>query len=68
MKSFGNYLRQAVRAVACMMVLVSPLSAAAEAVEVAPGVQVTKRSFTAPVNEQPFFGFAAKNSGAEGRG
>ena len=28
----------------------------------APGVQVTKRSYTAPVNEQPFFGFAAKSS------
>jgi Tfp pilus assembly protein PilF len=40
--------------------LVSTFPAAAETVEVAPGVQVTKRSYTAPVNEQPFFGFTAK--------
>jgi Tfp pilus assembly protein PilF len=51
---------QALRAVACMVMLVSPIAAAAEMVEVAPGVQVTKRSFTAPVNEQPFFGFTVK--------
>jgi predicted Zn-dependent protease len=59
---FENYVRQAVRVVACLVVLTSPLSAAAETVEVVPGVQVTKRSYTAPTNEQPFFGFAAKNS------
>ena len=35
--------------------------AAAETVEVAPGVQVTKRTYSAPANEQPFFGFVAKN-------
>ena len=60
MMSFGNYLKPAVRVVACVVMLASPLSAAAEMVEVAPGVQVTKRSFSAPVNEQPFFGFASK--------
>ena len=68
MRSFGNYLAQTIRAVAFVVTLASTLPAAAETVEVAPGVQVTKRSYTAPVNEQPFFGFAAKSSGAEGRG
>ncbi|WP_315832013.1 tetratricopeptide repeat protein [Bradyrhizobium prioriisuperbiae] len=37
-------------------------SAAAETVEVAPGVKVTKRTFQAPFNEQPFFGFAEKSA------
>jgi Tfp pilus assembly protein PilF len=41
--------------------LASTLAAAAETVEVVPGVQVTKRTYSAPVNEQPFFGFAAKS-------
>jgi Tfp pilus assembly protein PilF len=36
--------------------------ASAETAEVAPGVQVTKRSYAAPVNEQPFFGFADKTA------
>ncbi|KRR25377.1 hypothetical protein CQ14_10330 [Bradyrhizobium lablabi] len=62
MNRFKNYLMPAVRAVACVAMLTSPLAAAADTVEVAPGVQVTKRSYTAPTNEQPFFGFAAKNS------
>src|SRR5262245_4239069 len=62
MNRFENYLRQAARAVACLAALTSPLAAAADTVEVAPGVQVTKRNYTAPTNEQPFFGFAAKNS------
>ena len=44
-----------------MATLASTLPAAAETVEVVPGVQVTKRTYTAPVNEQPFFGFAAKS-------
>jgi Tfp pilus assembly protein PilF len=56
-----NYLKPAVLAVACVMLLASPLSAAAETVEVAPGVQVTKRSYKVSVNEQPFFGFADKS-------
>ena len=37
-------------------------SAFAETVEVAPGVQVTKRTYAVPINEQPFFGFAAKTA------
>ena len=61
MSSFGNYLTQTIRAVA-FVTLASTLPAAAETVEVAPGVQVTKRTYTAPVNEQPFFGFAAKSA------
>ncbi len=60
MNRFENYLRAMICAVA--LTLAFTLSAAAETVEVAPGVQVTKRTYKAPINEQPFFGFAAKNS------
>jgi predicted Zn-dependent protease len=35
-------------------------AATAETVEVAPGVRVTKKTFAAPVNEQPFYGFVEK--------
>jgi Tfp pilus assembly protein PilF len=34
--------------------------ALADTVEIAPGVQVTKRTYSAPSKEQPFFGFADK--------
>ncbi|WP_245258210.1 tetratricopeptide repeat protein [Rhodopseudomonas palustris] len=34
--------------------------ACADSVEVAPGVQVTRKSYSGPTNQQPFFGFAAK--------
>ena len=61
MKSFGNYLAQTIRAAALVATLAPTLAAAAETVEVVPGVQVTKRTYSAPVNEQPFFGFAAKS-------
>jgi len=37
-------------------------SASAETVEVAPGVQVTKRTYSAPSKDQPFFGFADKTA------
>lgn len=59
MSSFGNYLARTLRA-AAFMTLASTLPATADMVEVAPGVLLTKRSYTAPVNEQPFFGFVAK--------
>jgi predicted Zn-dependent protease len=36
--------------------------AAAQTVEVAPGIRVSKKSFSAPINEQPFFGFAEKTT------
>lgn len=62
MSSFENYLRQAMRAAALVMTLAFAFSAAAETVEVAPGVQVTKRTHAAPINEQPFFGFAVKDT------
>lgn len=43
---------------AAIVLLASPLPLAiAETVEVAPGVSVTKKSFPAPPNQQPFFGF-----------
>jgi Tfp pilus assembly protein PilF len=61
MSNIVNYLRQTIRAVGFAATLVSTLAAAAETVEVVPGVQVTKRTYSAPVNEQPFFGFAAKS-------
>jgi len=62
MRGFGNYLAQTIRAVALVATLAPTVAAAAETVEVVPGVQVTKRTYSAPINEQPFFGFAAKNS------
>jgi Tfp pilus assembly protein PilF len=49
-------------AIALLAMLVCARPAPAETVEVAPGVQVTKRTYSAPSNEQPFFGFAVKNS------
>lgn len=43
--------------------LLSPASVLhAETVEVAKDVRVTKKTFRAPVNEQPFFGFADKTA------
>ena len=62
MRSFENWIKQTIRAVACAVTLASSLSVAAETVEVAPGVQVTKRTYAAPINEQPFFGFSVKDS------
>jgi len=62
MNRFGNYLRLAVWGVAFVLTLASTYPAVAETVEVAPGVQVTKRSYSGPINEQPFLGFAARNS------
>ena len=62
MSSIVNCLKLSIRAAAFVMTLASTLAAAAETVEVAPGVQVTKRTYSAPTNEQPFFGFEVKNS------
>ena len=62
MSSFRNYLAQTIRAAALVATLAPTLAAAAETVEVVPGVQVTKRTYSAPTNEQPFFGFAVKSS------
>jgi Tfp pilus assembly protein PilF len=50
------------QAVAMLATLACVDPAAAETVEVAPGVQVTKRTYSAPPNEQPFFGFVVKSS------
>lgn len=61
MRNFWSFLARTVRA-AAFVTLAFAFPAAAETVEVVPGVQVTKRSYTAPVNEQPFFGFAAKTA------
>jgi len=49
-------------AVALLATLAFAHPAAAETVEVAPGVQVTRRTYSAPVNEQPFYGFIVKDA------
>lgn len=51
-------MKRAAALLIAMLALASP--AIAETVEVAPGVRVTKKTYSAPVNEQPFFGFVAK--------
>ena len=65
MRRFENFLsmlvKQTIRAAPFLLLLASMPPAAAETVEVAPGVQVTKRTYAASINEQPFFGFAVKN-------
>jgi Tfp pilus assembly protein PilF len=62
MSGIANCLKFIIRAAAIVLTLASALAAAAETIEVAPGVQVTKRTYSAPTNEQPFFGFEVKNS------
>jgi Flp pilus assembly protein TadD len=47
-------------AVICTLLFLAG-AASAEIVEVAPGVQVTKKTFSGPTREQPFFGFVAKD-------
>jgi predicted Zn-dependent protease len=37
-------------------------AAFAEIIEVAPGVKVTRKTFSGPINEQPFYGFAEKSA------
>jgi predicted Zn-dependent protease len=54
------YLRLCAVLVVTLSLAAAP--ALAETVEVAPGVQVTKRSYKAPLNEQPFFGFAVRDA------
>lgn len=55
-------LRLAGQTTALIAVLTLIQPASAETVEVAPGVQVTKKTYSVPINEQPFFGFAVKNA------
>lgn len=50
------------RNVIVALALICSASALAGTVEVAPGVQVTKKSYAAPANEQPFFGFIDKTA------
>lgn len=52
-------MRVAVYALAALWLL-APQMAQAQCVQLAPDVCVTNKSYDAPVNEQPFFGFAAK--------
>lgn len=52
----------ALTAAAIFAAISPPLhSAWAEAVEVAPGIEVTRRTFAAPASEAPFFGLAEKD-------
>lgn len=46
-----------------LMLCVASSIAQAETVEVAPGVQVTRKTYEAPADEQPFYGFTAKTAG-----
>jgi Tfp pilus assembly protein PilF len=50
------------RAIAWLAMLIFVHPAWAETVEVAPGVQVTKKTYSAPINEQPFYGFVEKSA------
>lgn len=54
--------RRMFQAAAILAALACVDQAAAETVEVAPGVQVTKKTYSAPPSEQPFFGFVVKTS------
>jgi Tfp pilus assembly protein PilF len=58
----SSYFKLICQAIALLAALASARPALAETVEVAPGVQVTKKTYSAPTNEQPFFGFVVKNS------
>ncbi|MFH1346202.1 MAG: tetratricopeptide repeat protein [Pseudomonadota bacterium] len=57
----GLHLRVGLLAVICATLFLAG-AASAETVEVTPGVQVTKKAFSGPTNEQPFFGFVAKDA------
>jgi predicted Zn-dependent protease len=58
--SVPRCLGVACRAIALLGVLISIEPALAETVEVAPGVKLTRKLYSAPLNEQPFYGFAEK--------
>lgn len=62
MTGFAKHFGRTIGAIVLVAALTSALPASAETVEVSPGVQVTKRSYKAPTNEQPFFGFADKSA------
>lgn len=59
MKSYKNIMG----VVACLLIIVIAGAALAKKVDVGGGTLVTKTSYRAPFNEQPFFGFAKKTSG-----
>jgi Tfp pilus assembly protein PilF len=61
MSGSGNHRKPAIWIAALVATLASAFSATAETVDVAPGVQVTRRTYPAPINEQPFFGFSIKD-------
>jgi Tfp pilus assembly protein PilF len=55
-----NRLGKVIRTLVALASLTWAGAAVAQTVEVAPGVQVTKKTFPVPINEAPFFGFADK--------
>jgi Tfp pilus assembly protein PilF len=58
----GRRFNLACRGVVWLALLIFVCPALAETVEVAPGVQVTRKTYSAPVNEQPFYGFVEKSA------
>jgi predicted Zn-dependent protease len=50
------------RVISLLGVLISIQPALAETIEVAPGVTLTKKVYSAPLNEQPFYGFVEKSA------
>jgi Tfp pilus assembly protein PilF len=50
------------RTMVLLALLMFAAPALAETVEVAPGVQVTRKTYSAPINEQPFYGFVEKSA------
>ena len=61
MKRFGMRMMRMIGALGFVAILTAA-PAFAETIQVAPGVQVTKRSFNGPANEQPFFGLTARTA------
>jgi Tfp pilus assembly protein PilF len=57
----GRRIKPLFRAIALLVMLISVRPALAQTIEVAPGIQVTKKTYSAPINEQPFYGFVEKS-------
>jgi predicted Zn-dependent protease len=61
-RGFSPRLHRTRSAILWLALLISAAPALAETVEVAPGVKVTRKTYSAPINEQPFYGFAEKSA------
>jgi tetratricopeptide (TPR) repeat protein len=60
LRSIGRFFKVSLSALVALALLLPAQTARAETVEIVPGLKISKRSYAAPVNQQPFFGFAAK--------